>query len=116
MAARKSTTDATDTQATDHAPEIAPKAKPVKRTPKAVTDLPTASAAFKRAKRTADAADRHLAKAQADAAAAHDLLRTAAQELDAYLDDVRQAVASELPTEPPADPEGDPFLESDRDV
>lgn len=58
------------------------------RVPKAVTDLPTASAAFKRAKRIADKADKELSAAQSNAEAAHSALTAAATELKKYTSEI----------------------------
>lgn len=110
MATRKNTaaevTEPTEVETEGYADTEAPVAdKPARkpRAPKAVTDLPTASAAFNRAKRVAERADKALDAARADAEAAHKLLADAATALDGYLGEVRNAVAAELPTEVPAE-------------
>jgi hypothetical protein len=78
--------------------EDAPAEKPARkpRTPRRVTDLTTASAAFKRAKRTADKADAALAQAQQNAESAHAMLTEAATALKSYTDEISAAADAEL--------------------
>lgn len=103
MVAKKST-------AADTATETV-KAAPKKRTPKPVTDLATANAAFQAAKRKAERATKAAdaaRKAEADANAA---LADAAGVLKGYLGEVDAAVGNVLPAD--SDGETDPVNEYD---
>lgn len=87
----------TDTAAPDANPEPAKVRKP--RVPKPVTDVATATAAFNRAKKTADKAEAALLAARNDADAARAELAEAAKVLKGYLSDVDAAVNATLPVE-----------------
>lgn len=104
MVARSKKTE-TDTAAPDANPEPAKVRKP--RVPKPVTDVATATAAFNRAKKTADKAEAALAAAQRDVEAAREVLAEAATVLKGYLSDVDAAVNATLPME--AGPEDDGY-------
>lgn len=104
MAGRKNTDDVVTENVTEAETSVDPAgveapAAPVRRprAPRQVTDLPSASAAFNRAKRVADKADAALAEARENAAQAHRLLTTAAQALKGYSDEVSAAASAVLP-------------------
>lgn len=86
-----------DTAAPDANPEPALVRKP--RVPKPVNDVATATAAFNRAKKTADKAEAALEAAHKNAHEAYEVLGEAAKVLKGYLADVDAAVNATLPVD-----------------
>lgn len=76
-----------------------PKAPRKPRTPKPVTDLATANAAFQTAKKKAERATQHADSARQAEADAKAALSEAAKVLKSYLGDVENAVGEALPVE-----------------
>lgn len=67
------------------------------RTPKPVTDLPTANAAFQKAKEKAARANARATEASEDAERANEAVTEAAKVLKGYMDEVDSALSSALP-------------------